>query len=375
MAYAYGTTLGSTIRMYAKYDVVDTDLTYTITIQEIGLYSYSDTYMYGGCDKDSPISITAFGRTESDVIERNIGVAYKKTYLKADNFTPFSNTYTKTNTPQTVAINGSMKMSTWERVKGSTGTYISAGTSTLSFNITVPALARPVASITATRDANTPTTLGISVTVNSFEDDEISSITVVDGNGNPLGSTSSTIVIPSSGQIVQPFVVQGVTTGSIVAKVVVIGLGGASAEASVVIPVAFFTMDVQNGGKEIAFGSSAIDETAQGSEHGIFNCFMEAKFHNGLSTESPLFKTATVTTTSRSWAAKGTALGQYNYKPDTIEGYTPIALVGANSGNTNVIVAAHYNGSVVVGHVYNHNTSAVSTDLRLRFLYVQNGLV
>ena len=89
----------------------------------------------------------------------------------------------------------------------------------------------------------------------------------------------------------------------------------------------------------------------------------------------PLFKTATTTTTSRSWAAKGTALAQYSYKPDAIEGYTAIALVGACSNNTNVTVSAYYDGSVVRGHAYNHNTSAVSTNLVLRFLYVADGLI
>ena len=291
MAYAYGTTLGSTIRMYVKYDVVNTDLTYTITIQEIGLYSYSDTYVFDGCNKDSPISITAFGITKSNVISRNIGLAYKKTYLTAESFTSFSNTYPKKNEPQTVAITGSMRMSTWMRAKGNTGSEMSAGTSTISFDITVPAIERPTISITGTRDSQVQTTVGFDVTVNSFATDVISSISIVDGNGRRLGSTATPIRIGASGQIVQPFVVQGVTTGSIVAKAVAIGLGGESAEESVVIPVAFFTMDVQKGGKEIAFGSSAIDSTARGSEHGKFNCFMDADFKNGLSTgghDSPI---------------------------------------------------------------------------------------
>lgn len=91
--------------------------------------------------------------------------------------------------------------------------------------------------------------------------------------------------------------------------------------------------------------------------------------------DKPMFKVAAATTTSRSWAAKGTALGQYNYKPDTIAGYTAIGLIGACSNSTNVTVSAYYDGSIVRGHAYNHNTSAVSTSLVLRFLYVADGLV
>lgn len=107
----------------------------------------------------------------------------------------------------------------------------------------------------------------------------------------------------------------------------------------------------------------------------VFDTFADISADKLTMNSNPLFKVETTYTASRSWSAKGTALAQFNYKPDEIEGYTPIALVGANSGNTNVTVSAHYNGSVVAGHVYNHNTSAVSTDLRLRFLYVANGLV
>lgn len=96
---------------------------------------------------------------------------------------------------------------------------------------------------------------------------------------------------------------------------------------------------------------------------------------NKISSSAPLFKAQTTNSPSRSWAAKGTALSSYNYTPTAIAGYKPIGLIGACSNNSNVQVNAYYDGSVVRGYVYNHNTSAVSTNLVLRFLYVADGLI
>lgn len=88
----------------------------------------------------------------------------------------------------------------------------------------------------------------------------------------------------------------------------------------------------------------------------------------------PLLKVQSTNSPSRSWAAKGTALSQYNYKPAAIAGYKPLGLIGACSNNSNVQVNAYYDGSVIHGYVYNHNSSATSTSLVFRFLYAQEGI-
>ena len=281
MAKIYGSTIVSTFKPYMDYELTDKGAQMLVRINELGIYvlDKATAYTFGGLAHSYDRISYTFGGTDIKVSARSVGKGEHFNLLTTSHYNVY---FSKTTSVSEGVCVGSISIPLWNRVNSGGSTELQSPIDTsVEVKFTIPALTKPMASITAVRDGETPTTLGISVTVNSFEGDEISSITVVDGNGNPLGSTSSTIVIPTSGQIVQPFVVQGVTTGSIVAKAVAIGLGGESAEESVVIPVAFFTMDVQKGGKEIAFGSSAIDETAQGSEHGIFNCFMDAIFHNG----------------------------------------------------------------------------------------------
>lgn len=382
----YSDVVSSTFKLYLEYELRDNGgKYYDVGVWDYGIIGTSSTYRarWNGSDEDAFESTFYIGSDLANDFENSIyetvsiGKNEKISFIdeKSAPHKRFWMSVLKRTTSSGYVVEASTIIPSWFRNQ----TSMPSTTAKIRFSITVPALTKPVASITATRDEETPTTLGISVTVNSFKDDEISSITVVDGNGNPLGSTSSTIVIPSSGQIVQPFVTQGVTTGSITAKVVVIGLGGASAEASVVIPVAFFTMDVQRGGKEIAFGSSAIDSDAQGSEHGIFNCFMDAKFHNGLSTESPLFRTEVVShpipkIDAHSYASNVTV------STPKIDGYTPIAISGWGSGSYRIYASTcrlldSGNISLTLGNSTATNVAAGSYNFSIYVLYVANGLI
>lgn len=94
-------------------------------------------------------------------------------------------------------------------------------------------------------------------------------------------------------------------------------------------------------------------------------------------TDQDQFKVRLKTTASRSWATGGTAIGDLNYTPDEIEGYIPIAAVGAYTGSSAVIPMVRYNyaDKKFNGRVRNMSSNAVSTSLYIEVLYVQSGLM
>lgn len=94
-------------------------------------------------------------------------------------------------------------------------------------------------------------------------------------------------------------------------------------------------------------------------------------------TDQDQFKVRLKTTASRSWATGGTAIGDFNYAPDEVEGYIPIAAVGAYTGSSAVIPMVRYNygDKKFNGRVRNLSSSAVSTSLYIEVLYVQSGLM
>lgn len=333
MTIAYGTLVNGILRPYIKYEISNSDNTdiYAINVQEVGV-DFPSTSSYKSISASRPSTLSVrFNDTEVPLTYGTFTLTKGNRSNLLDAELPFS--VTKTADAQTLAISLSVVVAP-STVKNSSNaeSLMSGFTLTQSLSLSVPPLIKPTVAITGSRNNTTPSTVDFSATVNSFVGDRISSIVITDGNGNVLARKTTTTTIGESGQITQSFTVQGLTTGSIVAKVTAIGRGGASAEASTIIPVAFFTMDVQAGGKEIAFGSSAIDTEANASEHGKFNCFMDAKFHNGFSCDKPLFKTSVVEHTIPTISAHSYA-SNVSLTPPTISGYKPIAIAGFGSGS------------------------------------------
>lgn len=169
--------------------------------------------------------------------------------------------------------------------------------------------------IVAHRDETITTNVDVSVTVTRFQgnNETLTSLLLYD-NGSVISATWDDPTLTMT----NPTVTFTTTLSNIgvgttfTLSVIATDAYGSSIEVSVNIPIAFYTIDVQAGGKEIAFGSPANDDLTT-HPNGLFKCVMSAVFSTGdTEIENPFFSldtTASPGTTDGDLYAAINALG------------------------------------------------------------------
>lgn len=140
------------------------------------------------------------------------------------------------------------------------------------------------ANITAQRTEATPTTVNISVDVSRFNTGTLSSLNLYrDSSSTPLSVTwnDPTLSIDSIPETFTTTLANISESDTLTLTVIATDSYGSSQASSVKIPISFYTMDVQAGGKEIAFGGLADDDVTDYPE-GLFKCAMSFRLKDHL---------------------------------------------------------------------------------------------
>ena len=284
MATVYGKTISSTWRSYLTYSVSETATDYTITVNDVGVDIVSSTYYLGYGFNDTimnlELGLDGFSASWDSDIETDRSLLENFIFQNEEFKT--STTISKTKYTQSIPVlfeyytNGS-----WIKVnkKNQTGTEASSAKSAASVTLTVPTLAKPTVSLIAERDSSTDSTVKYTATIKSFPKDTISNCKLtVNGTEYTLANE----IVPSSGTLNIYKTLTNQTINKITATLVVTGEGGTSNTYILNIPPAFYTLDIGNKGKEIAFGQSAITDQSMIPSNGLFSCGMDADFQGNL---------------------------------------------------------------------------------------------
>lgn len=140
------------------------------------------------------------------------------------------------------------------------------------------------ANITAQRETSPTTTVDISVDVSRFNSGTLSSLNLYrDSNPTPLSVTwnDPTLTITGTSATFTTTLTSISESDTFTLTVVATDSYGSSQASSVKIPISFYTMDVQAGGKEIAFGGLA-DDNVSSYPGGLFKCEMTAQFNGNI---------------------------------------------------------------------------------------------
>ena len=272
MATVYGATIGSTWRSYLTYTVEETPSEYKITVDDIGFDDVSSTYYFEHSDT---IKYTLKLGSNAYNYDRGPGGFYNDLSLLTL-FTPPAKTLTisKTTSTQSITVSFSIYTGKWMRwnTNNDTGNELAAATSTASVTLTIPAIEKPTVVLTALRDSNVETTATFNAKVSSFSSDVISSVKLtVNGTTYSMGSGT----VGSSGSLTYSKTLTGLSINRISASLVANGKGGTSNAYIFNIPGAFYTLDIGNKGKEIAFGQSATTDQSTIPSNGLFSCGMD----------------------------------------------------------------------------------------------------
>ena len=281
MATVYGNTVSSTWRSYLTYSVSETATDYTITVNDVGVDIVSSTYYLGYGSNDTimnlELGLDGFSASYNADIETDRSLL-ENFIFQNEEVKTFSTTISKTQYTQSIPVlfeyytNGS-----WIKVnkKTQTGTGESSAKSAASVTLTVPTLAKPTVSLIAERDSSTDSTVKYTATIKSFSNDAISNckLTV---NGTEYTLTNG--IVPSSGTLNIYKTLTNQTINKITATLVATGEGGTSNTYILNIPPAFYTLDIGNKGKEIAFGQSATTDQSMIPSNGLFSCGMSPIF-------------------------------------------------------------------------------------------------
>lgn len=130
--------------------------------------------------------------------------------------------------------------------------------------------------LTAQRNEQTPTLINISVDVSRFNTGTLSSLNLYrDSSSTPLSVTwnDPTLSIDSIPETFTTTLTNISESDTLTLTVIATDSYGSSQASSVKIPISFYTMDVQAGGKEISFGGLANDDVSNYPE-GLFKCAM-----------------------------------------------------------------------------------------------------
>lgn len=130
--------------------------------------------------------------------------------------------------------------------------------------------------MTAQRNNTTSTTVNVSVDVSRFNDGNLSSLNLYrDTSTTPLSVTwnDPTLEIDGTPTTFTTSLTNIGESDTFTLKAVATDQYGSANAVTVKIPIAFYTMDVQAGGKEIAFGAIADDDLTNYPD-GLFRCNM-----------------------------------------------------------------------------------------------------
>ena len=281
MPTVYGNTIESTFRSYLAYKVTETADDYKITVNDFGIdiitpstFAYSGPYDDGFGTMKYTYKLGSNTYTEYDgnysffddrsILERAFHTLdYKKELIVA-----------KTTSTQSVTVSFSFYTKRWVKfyAKKGVGYVTPEATTTVSVTLTIPALEKPTVVLTALRDSNVETTVTFKATVSSFSSDVISSVNlIVNGTTYSMGSGT----VGSSGSLTFNKTLTGLSINRISASLVANGKGGASDTYICSVPAAFYTLDIGNKGKEIAFGQSATTNQSMIPSNGLFSCGMD----------------------------------------------------------------------------------------------------
>lgn len=133
-------------------------------------------------------------------------------------------------------------------------------------------------SIAAQRDESVLTSVDISVDVTRFNTGTLTSLSLYENGGQtPLSVTWNDPTLTITGNPTTfTTTITGIAEGDTpTISVIATDAYGSAIEVSVNVPIAFYTMDVQAGGKEIAFGAIATDNLTSHPD-GLFRCNMDA---------------------------------------------------------------------------------------------------
>lgn len=134
--------------------------------------------------------------------------------------------------------------------------------------------------MTAVRDERTSTTVNISVDVSWFKTGNLTSLVLSkDGTAQAVTWNDPTLEITSSPTTFTATLANISDSATPTLTVIATDQYGSATAVSVKIPIAFYTMDVQAGGKEIAFGAIATDNLTS-HPNGLFKCNMDTSFND-----------------------------------------------------------------------------------------------
>lgn len=317
------TTYQRKFSAFAEYEVTETPTTITYTISELGIQKVGGgtAQMVTGETKS-----VSFQIVEGTTVLGSVGVTGYTQLMKFESADPYpisitngSFTINKTASDRAVklVLSASKDAGAWN------------GTSTLEEEVTIPAWSKPTVQFTVTRSETTATNASVTATVTSFVGDTISNFTL------SYGSKTTTLTggtIPASGTITRTTTISGLATGAVECSLVATGTGGTSATVTRVIPSAFYTLEIGEEGKEIAFGASATGDTVP--SNGLFKCMMDVMFKHGLLADYVVETGTDGYWNYEKWASgKAVAWGKYD-----ISGYSWVnwGSYGSETSNTDI---------------------------------------
>lgn len=200
--------------------------------------------------------------------------------------------------------------------------------------------------MTAQRDETTQTTVNVAVDVTRFTSGNLTSLVLSkDGTTQSVTWNDPTLDVTSTPTTFTTTLTGISESDTLTLTVVATDQYGSATAVSVKIPIAFYTIDVRAGGKEIAFGAPANDDLTN-YPNGLFKCDMDIIAERGVSITGDLMLGA---------VNVGTTLDN---KQDTLttETWSP-SITRSTGGTISNITGKQYGKLCMVSFVITYNTS------------------